>query len=114
MALYATRPPAPASSLDDILGQRLRANWARQGLALSRGRPALAHPLAHLLGIEAHQLHEGFIAEKQTRQGMHALNAVQGLQALERDIWHDGNHLSLDRRAMDARQQRHPPTSSRK
>jgi hypothetical protein len=45
---------------------------------------------------------------------MHALNAVQGLQVLEQDIWHDGNHLSLDRRAMDARQQRHPPTSSRK
>ena len=69
-----------------LSGQGIRADRPRGPLPLPLGRPPLADPLADLLGIEAHQLHEGFITEQQARQGMHALDPKQGLHPIEQDI----------------------------
>ena len=52
------------------------------------------------MGLEAHQAHQGLIAEQQGRQGIHALDAEQGLQPVEQDILHARDHLPLDRRAL--------------
>jgi hypothetical protein len=64
-------------------------------------------PVADLLGIEPDQLHEGFIAEQQHWQRIHALNAKERLQAVEQDILDEGEHFSLDGRTVDLRQQGH-------
>jgi hypothetical protein len=95
--------------LDDVVGQGLRADRPRGPLPLPfRGSP-LAHPLAHVLDIEADQMHQGFIAEQQGEQGIHAFNAEQCLQAIEPDILYIRNHLPLDGRAVGFLQQRcHP------
>ena len=64
----------------------------------------LAHPLSHLLRIEAYQAHEGLITAPQRRQGRPALDPKQGVQAIEQAIWDERHHLALDRRALDVAQ----------
>jgi hypothetical protein len=65
----------------------------------------LAHPLSNLLGIEAHQTHEGLITEQQRWQGIHTFEPTQGLQAIQQDIRDKRHHLALDRRALNVPQQ---------
>jgi hypothetical protein len=88
----------------------VRADRPGGPLALALGGPTLADALADLLGIEADQLHQGFIAEQQGGQGMHALDVEQRLQPIEQNILHEGDPLPMDGRAMDLLQQ--GPSSS--
>jgi hypothetical protein len=60
--------------LHDVIGQRLRADGPRGARPRALGGTPLTHPMPHLLGIEAHQAHEGLITEEQGRQRMHALD----------------------------------------
>jgi len=55
----------------------------------------LADPLAHVLGLEADQRHQGCVAEQEGWQGIHAFNAEPRLQPVEQDILHIGDHLPL-------------------
>jgi hypothetical protein len=61
--------------------------------------------MSDLVGIEADQPHEGFIAEQQGGQGIYTLDATQGLQAIEQHILHAGPHLALNRCAPNQRDQ---------
>jgi hypothetical protein len=87
--------------LHDVIGQRIRAEGPRGARPLALRSASLTHPLPHLLGIEADQALERFIAEEQGWQRMHALDPQQRLQAIEQDIQDDRDHLALDRRALD-------------
>jgi hypothetical protein len=54
--------------------------------------------------IEAHQVHEGLIAEQQEVQGIDALDPEEGLQAIEQDTPDHRHHRALDRRTLDLAQ----------
>jgi hypothetical protein len=94
-------------ALHHVVGQGIRTNRTGSPLPLALGPPPLADPLADLLGIEAHQLHQRLIAEQQARQGMHAFDAKQGLQPVEQEVLDEGEHLPLDGCPVDLFQQGH-------
>jgi hypothetical protein len=81
--------------LHEVLGQRLRTNRGCPTPALAWGSPPLADAPAHLMGIEADQLHQGLVAQQQDWQGMHAINAKQGPQPIEQDMPHVRHHLTF-------------------
>jgi hypothetical protein len=56
------------------------------------------------VGIEPHQAHEGRITHEESGQRMHALDPNQGLQAIQQDGLDEGDHLTLDHRALDIAQ----------
>jgi hypothetical protein len=58
--------------------------------------------MPHLLGMETHQVHEGFIAEQQRRQRIHAVNPTQGLQPIAQEGLHTRHPRTLKRLALDA------------
>jgi hypothetical protein len=87
--------------LDDVRRQRVWADGPLRTRSLAFGGASLADSLPHLVGVEAHQPHQGLIAEQQGRQGMHALHAVQGLQPIKQDILHAWHHHPLHRRPLD-------------
>src|SRR5918999_1773036 len=91
----------------DFLRQGLGANRPWLPCSLPLAGAALAHSVADLLGIEAHQLHQCFIAEQHRWQGIHTLNAKQRLEPIEQDVLHIGAPLTLDSGAVDLRQQGH-------
>jgi hypothetical protein len=64
--------------------------------------------------MDAHQRHEGFIAEQQGGQRIHALEAEQRLQPIEQDILHIGAHRPLASRAVSLLQQGHAPDALQK
>jgi hypothetical protein len=76
---------------------------------LTLAGPALADALADLLGIEAHQRHQGFIAEQPGEQRIHALDAEQRFQPVEQDVLHIGDHRALESGGMDRLQQCRDP-----
>ena len=86
----------------DLVGQGVRTHGPRSAWRLPLGRSPLADPMPHLRGIETHQRPQGFSAEPQRRQRMHALDPQQGFQPIEQEVWHDRHHLALTRRALDA------------
>jgi hypothetical protein len=63
----------------------------------------------YLLGTETYQQHEGFIAERQRWQRIHALDPKHGLQTIEQKVLHDRHCLALKRRALDAYHQLEDP-----
>ena len=101
----------PQVQLHEIIRQSLWADRASRARPLPLGGAALAHAVPHLVGIEPHQAHARFVAEQQLRQGMHARDAKQALQAVEQRILHHRHQLPLDPLASDVPQHsRWPPT----
>jgi hypothetical protein len=66
----------PQVQLHDVIGQRIRADGPCDPWRLPVCGAPLADPMPQLLGIEAHQAHEGRITAQQGRQGMPALDAT--------------------------------------
>jgi hypothetical protein len=90
-----------------MLGQGVWAKRSRRPLPLARGGPALADPITQLLGIEAHQRHQGLSTAQQTGQGIDAFAAKQGLHPIAQDLLHQGEHLPLNSGALALLQQGH-------
>ncbi len=95
------RPPI---QLDEVMRQGLRADRAGRARPLPLGRAPWAHPVPHLVGLEAHPAPARRIADQPLRQGMQALQAHQRLQSVPQDIWHHGHHLTRDALAPDVLQ----------
>jgi hypothetical protein len=94
----------PQGQLHAVIGQLIRADGPCPARALSLRSAPLADPVPHLLRIEADQAHERLIPEQQSCQCVHALDAKQGLQAVEQDILDERHHVALDRYALDVPQ----------